>query len=102
MPLRNHEKFEIVTRMPTDFAPWGERMPISDGRIQPECSDNCRFFNRLAGSAGLDWGVCLSQQSPRSGMLTYKEFGCPNFERCDEDDCERQVDETSSDGTDGH
>jgi len=91
MPLRNYEHlFEIVTRMPSDFAPFGERMPISDGCIQPECSDGCRFFGHLAGGAGLDWGVCLSPRSPRSGLLTFKDFGCPQFERRHEDDYDMQ------------
>jgi hypothetical protein len=102
MPLRNHEHlFEIVTTMSSDFAPWGERMPISGGCIQPDCSDGCRFFNRLVGSAGLHWGVCLSQQSPRSGILTYQGFGCAQFERRHEDDYDMQENETSSGGTDG-
>ena len=93
MPLRNHEHlFEIATRMPSDFVPWGERMPISNGCIQPDCSDNCRFFGRLAGGAGIDWGVCLSQRSPRSGMLTYQEFGCAEFERRDSDEDDYLVD----------
>jgi hypothetical protein len=30
--------------------------------------------------------VCLSQQSPRSGLLTYQQFGCPQFERRESDD----------------
>lgn len=93
MPLRNHEHlFEIATRMPSDFVPWGERMPISDGCIQPDCSDNCRFFGRLVGGAGIDWGVCLSHRSPRSGMLTYQEFGCAEFERRDSDEDDYLVD----------
>ncbi len=71
--------------MPSDFVPYGERMPISNGVIQPDCSDNCRFFNPLEGGAGLDWGVCLNPRSPRSGLLTFKDFGCPNFERRDLD-----------------
>jgi hypothetical protein len=34
----------------------------------------------------------LSQQSPRSGLLTYQEFGCPNFERRDSEDDDSQGD----------
>lgn len=49
------------------------------------------------GGAGLDWGVCVSPQSPRSGMLTYKEFGCPQFERrnSDDDDLRQEEKEAS-------
>jgi hypothetical protein len=87
MPLRNHEHlFEIAQLMPTDFAPHGERPLILNGVIQPDCSDDCRFFCRLEGGAGIDWGVCLSPQSPRSGRLTYQEFGCPKFVRRDSED----------------
>ena len=80
MPLRSHDHlFEIVTTMPTDFAPHGEQALIISGVIEPDCWDGCKFFARLAGVAGIDWGVCLSKRSPRAAVLTFKDFGCPNY-----------------------
>ena len=87
MPKRNHEHlFDIAKRMPTDFEPWGERRRMGDRATQPDCSFECRFFNRLDGGAGLDWGVCLNSKSLRAGLLTYQEFGCPHLERASSDD----------------
>ena len=87
MPKRNHEQlFDIAKRMPTDFEPWGQRSRTGDALTQPDCSCECRFFNRLDGSAGLDWGVCANPQSLRAGLLTYQNFGCLEFERADSED----------------
>ena len=80
MPSRSHDHLlEIVTTMPTDFAPYGERLRVLNSVVQPDCSDGCKFFARLAGVAGIDWGVCLSKRSPRSAILTFKDFGCLNY-----------------------
>jgi hypothetical protein len=78
-PRSNDHLFEIVTTMPTDFAPYGERLRVLNGVIQPDCSDGCKFFGRLAGVAGIDWGVCSGKGSPRSAMLTFTDFDCPNY-----------------------
>jgi hypothetical protein len=89
MPQRNHEHlFDVAKRMPTDFEPHGQRPSISSGLTQPDCSCNCRFFRRLAGGAGLDWGVCVNPRSPRAGLLTFERFGCPHIEQqsSDQDD----------------
>jgi hypothetical protein len=103
MPLRNHEHlFEIVTRMPTDFEPWGQRSQPGDPLTQPDCSCHCRFFNRLDGGAGVDWGVCVNPRSPRSALLTFKEFGCPQFEQRYSDgyeDDERSTDWVGNEGS---
>lgn len=47
-----------------------------------DCSCGCRWYHRLDGDAGADWGVCLNLQSPRKGLLTFEHTGC----RCFEDD----------------
>ena len=89
MPKRNHEQlFDIAKRLPTDFEPWGQRQHIGGAVSQPDCSCHCRFFTRLDGGAGLDWGVCVNPKSLRAGLLTYQKFGCPEFEQTssDEDD----------------
>jgi hypothetical protein len=85
MPKRNHEQlFDIARRLPTDFEPWGQRH--RDAPTQPDCSCECRFFNRLDGGAGLDWGVCANSRSLRAGLLTYQNFGCLEFEQANSDD----------------
>jgi hypothetical protein len=87
LPLRNHEQlFDIVKRIPTDFEPWGQRSRIGDEVAQPDCSCNCRFFTRLDGSAGIDWGVCLNPHSIRAGLLTYQSLGCLEFAKATSDD----------------
>jgi hypothetical protein len=88
MPKRNHEQlFDIARRLPTDFEPWGQRS--RDMPTQPDCASDCRFFTRLDGGAGLDWGVCVNPQSLRAGLLTYQNFGCLEFDQAnsDDDDC---------------
>jgi hypothetical protein len=87
MPKRNHEQlFDIAKRLSTDFEPWGQRSRMGEAPTQPDCSCHCRFFNRLDGGAGLDWGVCVNPLSLRAGLLTYQEFGCPHFEQPNSDD----------------
>jgi len=85
MPKRNHEQlFDIAKRLPSDFGPWGQRR--RDAPTQPDCSSHCRFFARLDGGAGLDWGVCANAHSPRAGLLTYQNFGCLEFEQTNSED----------------
>jgi hypothetical protein len=87
MPKRNHEQlFDIAKRLPTDFEPWGQRSRVGDALTQPDCSSRCRFFNRLEGGAGLDWGVCVNPHSLRAGLLTYQGFGCLQFKQTNSDD----------------
>ena len=81
MPQRNHEHlFEVAKRLPTDFEPHGQRNQMDNGLVQPDCS-YCRLFRRLAGGAGLDWGVCVNPRSPRAGLLTFEQFGCGHIEQ---------------------
>ena len=40
-----------------------------------DCSSGCQWFHPLAGAGGKDWGVCASERSPRSGMLTFEHQG---------------------------
>lgn len=69
----------LCRRLPTDFAPDGDRDrdtadPCAD------CSCGCRHFVPLAGELGNDWGVCANAKSPRAGLLTFENQGCPQFE----------------------
>jgi hypothetical protein len=41
----------------------------------------CRWYVKLQGSLGHDWGVCTNAQSHRCGLLTFEHQGCQQFER---------------------
>lgn len=72
-----HEKLlQIVFRFETDFEPFGK--VTQDG--QPDCSNGCRHFVKLAHDAAHQWGVCGNHLSPRAGMLTFEHQGCAAFE----------------------
>lgn len=45
---------------------------------KPDCSTGCKWFAPLK-EAEYDWGVCLCQNGPRSGMLTFEHMGCGKF-----------------------
>lgn len=51
-----------------------------NGSILPDCSCSCKFFQKLAGDVGYDWGVCSNAKSLRSGLLTFEHMGCEHFE----------------------
>ena len=75
---RHRALLEIVRRLPSDFAPWGERSRDKDWG--PDCSCGCRWYVRLEPGLQLDWGVCRSGASPRAGLLTFEHQGCRQFE----------------------
>jgi hypothetical protein len=75
---RHEALFTIVKKLPSDFAPWGER-PRDDER-GPDCSSGCRWYVRLEPGLQHDWGVCRNSASPRSGLLTFEHQGCRQFE----------------------
>jgi len=71
-----HDRLHTVCRhLPTDFQPYGKRL-----RNGPDCSTGCKYFLKLPGKLGLDWGVCINPRSPRSGLLTFEHQGCEFFE----------------------
>ena len=75
--FQNHEGlWQIVKQLPTDFQPYGKRKRNSHS----DCSGNCRWFHKLAGARGKDWGVCANAKSPRAGLLTFEHQGCPQYE----------------------
>ena len=67
--------WQIVRRLHTDYEPFGnaEREGLA-------CSSGCRYFIKLAGDVGNDWGVCSNPESPRAGLLTFEHQGCTSFE----------------------
>lgn len=66
----------VLPRLETDFGPFG-KVP-QDG--QPDCSNGCRHFVKLAYGAVDQWGVCSNPESPRAGMLTFEHQGCSAFD----------------------
>ena len=80
------ELWKVVRRLDSDFEPYGARKREGDN-YGPDCSCACRFFHKLHGEHGMDWGVCANADSPRAGLLTFEHMGCRVFaERSEEDD----------------
>jgi len=74
-PGSHEQLWQIVTRLPTDFKPYGQRVRDVVG----DCSCECRWFFPLVVMP-LDWGICANPASPRVGLLTFEHQGCPQFE----------------------
>jgi len=68
----------IVIKIPSDFEPFGSRSREDD--YGPDCSCSCKYFMKLDGELGADWGVCVNHHSPRRGLLTYEHQGCRFYE----------------------
>jgi hypothetical protein len=65
--------------VPTDFEPYGKRKR----KANLDCSCNCRWYYKLAGQLGQDWGVCANPEGSRAGLLTFEHQGCPQYEADD-------------------
>jgi hypothetical protein len=72
----NEILWRVLTKLPTDFEPYGRRKRNGD----LDCSCNCRWHYALAGRLGQDWGICANPHSPRAGLLTFEHQGCPQYE----------------------
>src|SRR5215469_17839674 len=80
-PIITHEHLlAIVARLPDDYQDFGTIERWADGRESPDCSMGCRWYVKLQGSLGLDWGVCTNARSHRCGLLTFEHQGCQQFE----------------------
>jgi Resolvase, N terminal domain len=53
-PDPHQQLWQIAIELPTDYEPRGERK--RDSFV--DCSGGCRWFNKLAGMRGQDWGAC--------------------------------------------
>lgn len=80
---RQHEELRAVLRcLPDDWEGYGETPRVRpDGSWGADCSMDCRWYAKLAGQLGQDWGVCTNPQSHRAGLLTFEHQGCPHHER---------------------
>lgn len=71
-----HEHLDgLAPVLPTDYADYGgkvERWKLDDDIGYPDCSHGCRWFAKLKGQLGADWGVCAKRGAPRAGLLTFE------------------------------
>jgi hypothetical protein len=77
---------KIVKRLPTDHEPFGQvtESMRETGPVWADCSMGCKHFAPLAGTLGLDWGVCTNPASARCGLLTFEhQAGHACFERAE-------------------
>lgn len=90
MDLEQQNRWVCLKRLPTDYAEYGgsiTRWGLPDAAY-PDCSCGCKYWRPLhdsnSGRDDGDWGVCVSPQSPRSGLLTWEhQAGFQCFESCD-------------------
>jgi len=75
MEASDEQLSDVCRKLPTDHEPCGAGGPNCEA---------CRWFQPLLRAGALDWGVCANAQSPRAGLLTYQEQGCPHFEQAEE------------------
>jgi hypothetical protein len=81
--MKKRKELDVVlVKLDSDFEPWGKRSREED--YGPDCSCNCKHFNKLEGDIGNDWGVCSNHHSPRRGLLTFEHQGCKFFEEKDD------------------
>ena len=80
--MATHDELRAVCRDFTDdLADYGSvPRALPDGAWRSDCSHGCRWFHRLAGNAGLNYGVCTNPRSHRAGLLTFEHQGCVHFE----------------------
>lgn len=81
MSERSDQFWPVLTRLDTDYEPYGKR---SNNERGADCSCGCKFFKPLYderdGSWDCDWGVCINPKSPRAGLLTWEHQGCHHYE----------------------
>lgn len=78
-PISHDHLWSVTKRFPEDYAPHGsvDRWEVGAGS---DCSCGCRWFAKLEGDLGMDWGVCTNPASHRVGLLTFEHMGCSKFE----------------------
>ena len=70
----DEELWEVCKKLLTDWEPHGQRRYHGRQESRPDC-DSCKWFTELFHTWP-DWGVCCNKESPRSGLLTFREQGC--------------------------
>ena len=70
----DEELWEACRKLPSDWEPRGQRRWLGKLEARPDC-DTCRWFTGLFRTWP-DWGACANPESPRAGLLTFREQGC--------------------------
>ena len=80
--MNNHDHLlKIVIKKEEDYEPFGKVIRWkNEEEDYKDCSMGCKYFNKLSGDAGFDWGVCANPKSHRCGLLTFEHQGCRKFE----------------------
>jgi len=88
-----HDELWAVCKLDVeDYEPYGkvDRDVAAEKYGAGDCSSGCRWFHKLDGTVGMDFGVCGNPRSHRKGLLTWEHQGCRAFEadphRFDDDD----------------
>jgi len=81
--MNNHKHLlKIVIKKPQDYAPFGKVIRWeNENQDYPDCSMGCKYFNKLDGELGADWGVCSNPKSHRCGLLTFEHQGCKHYKQ---------------------
>ena len=77
MDTSDNQLWETCLKLSTDFEPYGQRKWSGPREVRPDCPA-CRRFAELF-RAWPDWGVCANPESPRAGLLTYRDQGWWQF-----------------------
>ena len=66
--------FDILVKLPSDYKDYGGKVERWENANEeyPDCSSGCKWFAKLDGDLGMDWGACLNRKSPRKGLLTFE------------------------------
>jgi hypothetical protein len=72
------ELWEACRKLPSDFEPHGQRKWLGRRESRPDCATCCWFVELFR--TWPDWGACANPESPRAGLLTFREQGCWQFE----------------------
>lgn len=72
--MQHVKLFELAPNLPSDYTDYGGKVERwkNPNEEYPDCSCGCKHFFPLSGELGLDWGVCIKMNSPRSGLLTFE------------------------------
>jgi len=78
--INHNEIFKMVKKLPEDYKPFGEVERWANPEEEyPDCSIGCKYYLKLKGKLGNDWGVCANLNSHRYGLLTFEHQGCQKF-----------------------
>jgi hypothetical protein len=79
MEASDDQLWQVCRKLPSDYEPYGQ----CNRKDQADCS-GCRWFQPLLRYGVLAWGTCANPDSPRAGLLTFREQGCESFEQAEE------------------